>query len=79
MPTQNIEIKVDDFLDMECECVKVIPWKFGTSRQYLVNYNSINYLTEWLQYHYDDGLQAYDSITLFPAEQVSVKTWKVIK
>lgn len=74
---EKIKLKHEEILDFieEVECVRESSWRWGTSKQFVGEIDGKYYLTPYLRFHYDDGLQDEGDIWLVPAKRVMVETW----
>lgn len=73
-------ITKEEFFDLdEVDEVDYESWRHGYRVQFHVNIDGVDYLTQYLDYAINDGLQIYGPIGLFKAEFAPKMVWQRIK
>ncbi len=78
------ELTYDEFMDLLGDLTEIDSegWRWGTSQQYHIKIDGVDYLTPYIRSTYDNGIEE-DSFPckLLPAEQVEVvkKEWRIVK
>ena len=50
-------------------------WRHGHATQFYVRYNDNDYVTDYIRFQTNEGMEWYGSVKLWPAKKVTVETW----